>query len=140
MQPGAPSLDKFDLCTMSYLLLSPRFTMWLLKSLQSGQGEKLFLELCRTIVSRLLSVDVVGHLNSDISDAKMLTISNFCTRFGSVLSQYGVHSFPILFIHNRTARVRYYGPRNLEYLKRFYQNYTGTESMALCKSYEFSMM
>jgi thiol-disulfide isomerase/thioredoxin len=43
----------------------------------------------------------------------------------SVLSQYGVHSFPILFMHNRTARVRYYGPRNLEYLKRFYQNYTG---------------
>ncbi|KAG0580882.1 hypothetical protein KC19_4G207400 [Ceratodon purpureus] len=43
----------------------------------------------------------------------------------SVLSQYGVHSFPILFMHNRTARVRYYGPRNLEYLIRFYQNYTG---------------
>jgi thiol-disulfide isomerase/thioredoxin len=43
----------------------------------------------------------------------------------SVLSQYGVHSFPILFMHNRTARVRYYGSRNLEYLIRFYQNYTG---------------
>ncbi|XP_024372249.1 5'-adenylylsulfate reductase-like 3 [Physcomitrium patens] len=46
----------------------------------------------------------------------------------SVLSQYGVHSFPVLFMHNRTARVRYYGPRQLESLILFYQNYTGLKA------------
>jgi thiol-disulfide isomerase/thioredoxin len=43
----------------------------------------------------------------------------------SVLSYYGVHSFPIVFMHNRTSRVRYYGSRTLEAFTYFYQNYTG---------------
>jgi thiol-disulfide isomerase/thioredoxin len=45
----------------------------------------------------------------------------------SVLSYYGVHSFPIVFMHNRTSRVRYYGSRTLEAFTYFYQNYTGEE-------------
>jgi hypothetical protein len=125
MQPGAPFPDRFDLCMMFCLHFFPQFTMWPLRSLQSGQGKKLLLEVYGTILGAIV------YLNPGISEAKILTLSIFCTRFGSVLSQYGVHSFPILFMHNRTARVRYYGPRNLEYLKRFYQNYTGKEFMAL---------
>lgn len=47
--------------------------------------------------------------------------------FCSVLSQYGVHSFPILVVHNRTSRVRYHGSRTLENFVSFYQNYTGEQ-------------
>ncbi|KAH8949790.1 hypothetical protein BDL97_10G049700 [Sphagnum fallax] len=48
----------------------------------------------------------------------------------SVLSQYGVHSFPIVFVHNRTSRVRYHGSRTLEDFVYFYQNYTGLRSIS----------
>jgi thiol-disulfide isomerase/thioredoxin len=48
----------------------------------------------------------------------------------SVLSQYGVHSFPIIFVHNRTSRVRYHGSRTLEDFIYFYQNYTGLKSVS----------
>jgi len=43
----------------------------------------------------------------------------------SILLQFGIHSFPVLAMHNSTSRVRYYGPRALEILIFFYQNYTG---------------
>ncbi|KAH9549951.1 hypothetical protein CY35_10G046900 [Sphagnum magellanicum] len=48
----------------------------------------------------------------------------------SVLSQYGVHSFPVVFVHNRTSRVRYHGSRTLEDFVYFYQNYTGLRSVS----------
>jgi hypothetical protein len=59
------------------------------------------------------------HFLSCESDKKSLCL--VC----SVLSYYGVHSFPIVFMHNRTSRVRYYGSRTLEAFTYFYQNYTG---------------
>lgn len=77
------------------------------------------------------------HFNAGSSDAHGLSLINFGGQFGSVLSQYGVHSFPVLFMHNRTARVRYYGPRQLESLILFYQNYTGTYFMALTPFFFF---
>jgi hypothetical protein len=46
----------------------------------------------------------------------------------SILLQFGIHSFPVLAMHNSTSRVRYYGPRTLEILIFFYQNYTGEQS------------
>jgi hypothetical protein len=61
------------------------------------------------------------HFLSCESDNKSLCL--VC----SVLSYYGVHSFPIVFMHNRTSRVRYYGSRTLEAFTYFYQNYTGEE-------------
>ncbi|KAK4745188.1 hypothetical protein SAY87_011500 [Trapa incisa] len=46
----------------------------------------------------------------------------------SILSKYGVHGFPILFIMNSTTRVRYHGTRSLSSLVAFYNDVTGMES------------
>lgn len=48
----------------------------------------------------------------------------------SVLSRYGVHSFPSLFLQNQTMRVRYTGSRKLESLIAFYRNITGIEPVS----------
>lgn len=45
----------------------------------------------------------------------------------SVLSRNGVHSFPSLFLQNRTSRVRYHGSRDLDSLVHFYKKNTGIE-------------
>ncbi|XP_027365443.1 5'-adenylylsulfate reductase-like 4 isoform X1 [Abrus precatorius] len=43
----------------------------------------------------------------------------------SILSKYGVHGFPTLFILNSTMRVRYHGSRKLDSLIVFYSDVTG---------------
>uniref|UniRef100_A0A7C8ZSF6 Thioredoxin domain-containing protein n=1 Tax=Opuntia streptacantha TaxID=393608 RepID=A0A7C8ZSF6_OPUST len=43
----------------------------------------------------------------------------------SILSKYGVHGFPTLFLLNSTVRVRYRGPRTLSSLVAFYSDVTG---------------
>lgn len=43
----------------------------------------------------------------------------------SILSKYGVHGFPTLFVLNSTMRVRYHGSRTLGSLMAFYTNVTG---------------
>ncbi|KAL3733145.1 hypothetical protein ACJRO7_022639 [Eucalyptus globulus] len=43
----------------------------------------------------------------------------------SILSKYGVHGFPTLFILNSTVRVRYHGPRTLDSLVTFYNDVAG---------------
>ncbi|XP_040871069.1 5'-adenylylsulfate reductase-like 4 [Glycine max] len=43
----------------------------------------------------------------------------------SILSKYGVHGFPTLFILNSTMRVRYHGSRTLGSLIGFYNDVTG---------------
>ncbi|KAI3706146.1 hypothetical protein L1987_76404 [Smallanthus sonchifolius] len=43
----------------------------------------------------------------------------------SILSKYGVHGFPTLFVLNSTMRVRYQGSRTLDSLMDFYTNVTG---------------
>lgn len=43
----------------------------------------------------------------------------------SILSKYGVHGFPTLFILNSTMRVRYHGSRTLGSLIGFYSDVTG---------------
>lgn len=43
----------------------------------------------------------------------------------SILSKYGVHGFPTLFILNSTMRVRYHGSRTLGSLVGFYNDVTG---------------
>lgn len=43
----------------------------------------------------------------------------------SALSQHGVHSFPVLFLHNKTVKVRYHGPRTVEAISEFYKAFTG---------------
>lgn len=43
----------------------------------------------------------------------------------SILSKYGVHGFPTLFILNSTMRVRYHGSRTLASLIGFYNDVTG---------------
>lgn len=48
----------------------------------------------------------------------------------SVLSRYGVHSFPALFLQNQTSRVRYHGSRKLDSILHFYENITGIKSIS----------
>lgn len=46
----------------------------------------------------------------------------------SILSKYGVHGFPTLFVLNSTMRVRYHGSRTLTSLVAFYTNVTGIKA------------
>lgn len=43
----------------------------------------------------------------------------------SAFSQSEVHSFPALFLHNKTARVRYHGFRTVDGIGQFYEDFTG---------------
>ncbi|XP_077224039.1 APR-like 4 [Tasmannia lanceolata] len=49
----------------------------------------------------------------------------------SILSRYGVHGFPTLFLMNSTTRVRYHGSRTLDSLVLFYNQVTGMKPEAL---------
>ncbi|KAK6940164.1 Thioredoxin domain [Dillenia turbinata] len=51
----------------------------------------------------------------------------------SILSKYGVHGFPTLFLLNSTMRVRYHGSRTLASLSAFYSDVTGIKSTSLGK-------
>ncbi|KAK8705512.1 hypothetical protein V6N13_049113 [Hibiscus sabdariffa] len=46
----------------------------------------------------------------------------------SILSKYGVHGFPTLFLLNSTMRARYHGNRSLESLSAFYGDVTGIKN------------
>ncbi|XP_041017501.1 5'-adenylylsulfate reductase-like 4 [Juglans microcarpa x Juglans regia] len=49
----------------------------------------------------------------------------------SILSKYGVHGFPTLFLLNSTMRVRYLGSRTLSSLAAFYGDMTGIKTASL---------
>eukprot|EP00258_Populus_trichocarpa_P002411 XP_002302300.3 5'-adenylylsulfate reductase-like 4 [Populus trichocarpa] len=49
----------------------------------------------------------------------------------SILSKYGVHGFPTLFLLNSTMRVRYHGSRTLGSLVAFYSDVTGIKTAFL---------
>ncbi|KAI3852956.1 hypothetical protein MKX03_014499 [Papaver bracteatum] len=49
----------------------------------------------------------------------------------SILSRYGVHGFPTLFLFNSTMRVRYHGSRTLSSLVAFYSDVTGMKPVLL---------
>ncbi|XP_043719788.1 5'-adenylylsulfate reductase-like 4 [Telopea speciosissima] len=51
----------------------------------------------------------------------------------SILSRYGVHGFPTLFLLNSTMRVRYHGSRTLSSLVAFYTDVTGIKPASLVK-------
>uniref|UniRef100_A0A453PN29 Thioredoxin domain-containing protein n=1 Tax=Aegilops tauschii subsp. strangulata TaxID=200361 RepID=A0A453PN29_AEGTS len=40
----------------------------------------------------------------------------------SIISRYGIHGFPTLFLLNSTMRVRYHGPRTVKPLAAFYSD------------------
>jgi hypothetical protein len=91
-------------------------------------------DLC-ILVCELLSIIMLSKwqfCHSSLSFHVLACETNFCALclVGSVLSQYGVHSFPVVFVHNRTSRVRYHGSRTLEDFVYFYQNYTGLRSVS----------
>ncbi|XVE95291.1 hypothetical protein REPUB_Repub02eG0083600 [Reevesia pubescens] len=52
----------------------------------------------------------------------------------SILSKYGVHGFPTLFLLNSTMRVRYHGNRSFESLGAFYGDVTGIKNKSLDKT------
>ncbi|TVU28579.1 hypothetical protein EJB05_20101 [Eragrostis curvula] len=43
----------------------------------------------------------------------------------SIISRYGIHGFPTLFLLNSTMRVRYHGPRTVKPLAAFYTDVSG---------------
>lgn len=45
----------------------------------------------------------------------------------SAFSNYGVNSFPVLFLHNKTAKVRYQGKRTLDAITKFYKDCSGMQ-------------
>ncbi|KAF5746801.1 5'-adenylylsulfate reductase-like 4-like [Tripterygium wilfordii] len=49
----------------------------------------------------------------------------------SILSKYGAHGFPTLFLLNSTMRVHYHGSRTLGSLIAFYSDVTGVEPLSL---------
>ncbi|KAF9608281.1 hypothetical protein IFM89_008566 [Coptis chinensis] len=49
----------------------------------------------------------------------------------SILSRYGVHGFPTLFLLNSTMRMRYHGSRSLGSLVTFYSDVTGLKPLSL---------
>ncbi|KAI4337687.1 hypothetical protein L6164_016071 [Bauhinia variegata] len=53
----------------------------------------------------------------------------------SILSKYGVHGFPTLFLLNSTMRVRYHGSRTLGSLVGFYSDITGITTVSLDQPY-----
>lgn len=48
----------------------------------------------------------------------------------SVFSRYGIHSFPSIMIANRTARMHYHGPKDLDSLVKFYKEAAGYDPVA----------
>ncbi|KAJ3695819.1 hypothetical protein LUZ60_001196 [Juncus effusus] len=49
----------------------------------------------------------------------------------SILSRYGVHGFPTLFLINSTMRIRYHGPRTINALLTFYNDVTSVNPSSL---------
>ncbi|XWS21497.1 hypothetical protein CRYUN_Cryun30bG0059500 [Craigia yunnanensis] len=52
----------------------------------------------------------------------------------SILSKYGVHGFPTLFLLNSTMHMRYHGNRSFESLGAFYSDVTGIKNKSLGKA------
>ncbi|KAL4309618.1 hypothetical protein GQ457_01G027590 [Hibiscus cannabinus] len=49
----------------------------------------------------------------------------------SILSKYGVHGFPTLFLLNSRMRIRYHGNRSVESVSAFYNDVTGFKNKSL---------
>ncbi|KAH9321024.1 hypothetical protein KI387_015663 [Taxus chinensis] len=79
-----------------------------------------FSKLCQPVFSALSSMfPTIHHVAIEESAIRP-----------SLLSRYGVHSFPSLFLQNHTSRVRYNGSRKLESIAAFYKNITGIEPVS----------
>ncbi|KAH7277913.1 hypothetical protein KP509_38G015300 [Ceratopteris richardii] len=53
------------------------------------------------------------------------------TLWPSQLSEYGVRSFPAIFVQSKTSKSQFQGPRSLKSLSQFYVNETGLSSISL---------
>ncbi|KAG8072448.1 hypothetical protein GUJ93_ZPchr0006g42689 [Zizania palustris] len=54
----------------------------------------------------------------------------------SIISRYGIHGFPTLFLLNSTMRVRYHGPRTVKSLATFYSDVSGIDASVMSTSGE----
>ncbi|MCO5583729.1 hypothetical protein L7F22_037643 [Adiantum nelumboides] len=45
----------------------------------------------------------------------------------SAFSHYGASSYPVLFLHNKTAKIRYQGKRTFSAIAEFYEDYSGLQ-------------
>ncbi|KAJ0974989.1 hypothetical protein J5N97_016954 [Dioscorea zingiberensis] len=73
--------------------------------------------------------------NFDVVSSMFPTIHHFAFEESvirpSILSRYGVHGFPTLFLLNSSMWVRYHGPRTINSLVTFYNDVTGIKAAPL---------
>ncbi|XP_022768344.1 5'-adenylylsulfate reductase-like 4 [Durio zibethinus] len=74
-----------------------------------------------------------SFLSSSYPSIPHLAIEESAVR-PSILSKYGVHGFPTLFLLNSTMRVRYHGNRSFKSLGAFYSDVTGIKNKSLGKT------
>jgi len=110
MRLGVLSQKSADLTSTSCLPCSLPSAILLLKNLLSGQGQQ---------NSHILRFQPL--IINDESDIDTYFKKITC----SILSRYGVHGFPTLFLLNSTMRVRYHGSRTINSLVAFYSDVTG---------------
>lgn len=109
MHHGARSPGLLDQVFLSCLLCIPPSPISQSKNQPSGQGLyiTIFLKVCLLWFYHIESWQ--WHWLSSCS----------------ILSKYGVHGFPTLFLLNSTMRVRYHGSRTFGSLVAFYSDVTG---------------
>ncbi|XP_072956774.1 5'-adenylylsulfate reductase-like 5 [Typha angustifolia] len=72
---------------------------------------------------------IFKSLNSMFPHIRHLRVEESST-MPSVLSRYGVHSFPAIVLANGASMVRYHGPKDLSSLVNFYRETTGLDPVA----------
>ncbi|KAL0924731.1 hypothetical protein M5K25_005585 [Dendrobium thyrsiflorum] len=65
-------------------------------------------------------------LSSMFPKTRHLTVEE-SSALPSAFSRYGIHSFPSIFLANRTAIIRYHGSKDLDSLVQFYRETTGQD-------------
>ncbi|KAI0523369.1 hypothetical protein KFK09_005764 [Dendrobium nobile] len=139
--PFCPSLDLGGIADSLRLQCPLRIERSLLKEVNSDNLDK---ELVRVEDGRFNSVlfcaswspfsqnirPIFEALSSMFPKNKAFNIKFFsCSPLFScsAFSRYGIHSFPSIFLANRTAIIRYHGSKDLDSLVQFYRETTGQD-------------
>ncbi|KAH0466805.1 hypothetical protein IEQ34_004043 [Dendrobium chrysotoxum] len=69
---------------------------------------------------------IFDALSSMFPTTRHLTVEE-SSALPSAFSRYGIHSFPSIFLANRTAIIRYHGSKDLDSLVQFYRETTGQD-------------
>jgi hypothetical protein len=114
MPRGARFHKSANLILRRWLTYSQLFVILHSRSLQLDQGVPAFLV----------------NTNVFISNALLFMKYKLYIWNCSIISRYGIHGFPTLFLLNSTMRVRYHGPRTVKPLAAFYSDVSGMKIVA----------